>query len=68
MSIRKSKRFRSICAALPANRSHRRSAGYALAAKQPKITFKKDSWDFGKIKQGDEPAYEFVFKNEATPS
>ena len=64
MSIRKSKRFRSICAALPAIALIVASAGYALAAKQPKITFKKDSWDFGKIKQGDEPAYEFVFKNE----
>jgi hypothetical protein len=34
------------------------------AAKQPKIVFKEVSRDFGKIKQGDEPAYEFIFKNE----
>lgn len=40
------------------------SAGFGLAAKQPKIVFKEDSKDFGKIKQGDEPKFEFVFKNE----
>jgi len=40
------------------------SAGFGLAAKQPKIVFKEESKDFGKIKQGDEPKYEFVFKNE----
>jgi hypothetical protein len=40
------------------------SAVFALAAKQPKIVFKEDSKDFGKIKQGAEPKYEFVFKNE----
>jgi len=64
MSIRKSKRIRSICAVLPALALLIAAAGFALAAKQPRITFKKDSWDFGKIKQGDEPTYEFVFKNE----
>ena len=32
--------------------------------KGPKIVFAKDAHDFGKIKQGDEPAFEFVFKNE----
>jgi hypothetical protein len=54
----------SASAVLARAYNSRASAGFALAAKQPKITFKKDSWDFGKIKQGDEPAYEFVFKNE----
>jgi len=39
-------------------------ADVADAAKGPKIVFAKDAYDFGKIKQGDEPAYEFVFKNE----
>ena len=39
-------------------------ADVADAAKGPKIVFAKDAHDFGKIKQGDEPAYEFVFKNE----
>ena len=39
-------------------------ADVAYAAKGPKITFTKDAHDFGKIKQGDEPAFEFVFKNE----
>jgi hypothetical protein len=32
--------------------------------KQPKIAFKEDTKDFGKVKQGDELAYEFVFKND----
>lgn len=36
----------------------------AAAAKGPKIVFKTDKWDFGKIKQGKEAAYEFAFKNE----
>jgi len=40
------------------------SAGFGLAAKQPKIIFKDDAKDFGKIKQGDQPKYEFVFKND----
>jgi hypothetical protein len=34
------------------------------AAKGPKIVFKTEKWDFGKIKQGAEPSYEFVFKND----
>jgi hypothetical protein len=33
------------------------------AAKGPKIVFKTEKWDFGKIKQGAEPSYEFVFTN-----
>ena len=36
----------------------------AAAAKGPKIVFKTDTWDFGKIKQGREVTYEFVFNNE----
>ena len=36
----------------------------AAAAKGPKIVFKTDKWDFGKIKQGKEATYEFAFKNE----
>lgn len=39
-------------------------ASFAAAAKGPKIVFKTDKWDFGKIKQGKEASYEFVFKNE----
>jgi len=37
---------------------------WGLAAKQPKIIFKEDSRDFGKIKQGEEVSYDFVFKND----
>jgi len=37
---------------------------FAAAAKGPKIVFKTDKWDFGKIKQGKDVTYEFVFKNE----
>jgi len=33
------------------------------AVKGPKIVFKAEKWDFGKIKQGAEPSYEFVFTN-----
>jgi hypothetical protein len=36
----------------------------AHAGKQPKIVFKEDSHDFGKVKQGSNLSYEFVFKNE----
>lgn len=36
----------------------------ALAGKQPKIVFKEDSHDFGKVKQGSNLTYEFVFKND----
>ena len=64
MNVRRRRPFRSISAPLAALALVLASAGFALAAKQPKITFKKDSWDFGKIKQGDEPSCEFVFKNE----
>ncbi len=38
--------------------------GTALAAKQPKIVFKEDNHDFGKVKQGATLTYEFVFKND----
>ena len=34
------------------------------AAKGPKIVFKTDKWDFGKIKQGQDVTCEFVFNNE----
>jgi hypothetical protein len=64
MSKRTSKAKLRIGAGLTALALIFAAAGFGLEAKQPKITFKKDSWDFGKIKQGDEPAYEFVFKNE----
>lgn len=40
------------------------SASFGAAAKGPKIVFKTDKWDFGKVKQGKEAAYEFAFKNE----
>lgn len=36
----------------------------AAAGKPPKIVFKEDAHDFGKIKQGTNLAYEFVFKND----
>jgi hypothetical protein len=36
----------------------------AFAGKQPKIVFKEDSHDFGKVKQGSNLTYEFVFKND----
>ena len=36
----------------------------AAAAKGPKIVFKTETWDFGKIKQGQDAAYEFAFVNE----
>ena len=39
-------------------------AGPGLAAKSPKIKFNLDTWDFGKVKQGANLTYEFVFKNE----
>jgi len=39
------------------------AAGPALAAHQPKIKFKSDSWDFGKVKQSATLEHEFVFKN-----
>jgi hypothetical protein len=38
-------------------------AGPGLAAKLPKIQFKVDTWDFGKVKQGAVLDHEFVFKN-----
>ena len=36
---------------------------FAAGAKGPKAVFKTESWDFGKIKQGKEATYEFVFTN-----
>ncbi len=36
----------------------------AAAAKGPKIAFKTDKWDFGKLKQGKDATCEFAFKNE----
>jgi hypothetical protein len=39
------------------------SAADAFAAK-PKIVFPTDAKNFGKIKQGEEAAYEFVFRND----
>jgi multidrug efflux pump subunit AcrA (membrane-fusion protein) len=36
----------------------------APAAAGPKIKFKTESWDFGKVKAGRELTYEFVFLNE----
>lgn len=39
-------------------------AAAGQAAKGPKIAFKTESWDFGKVKQGAELTYEFVFKND----
>jgi hypothetical protein len=40
------------------------AGAFALPAKQPKIVFKDDAKDFGKVKQGETLTYEFVFKNE----
>lgn len=39
-------------------------AGPGLAAKPPKIKFDRDTWDFGKVKQGANLTYEFTFKND----
>jgi len=36
----------------------------AMAAKQPKIVFKENTKNFGKVKQGEELTYEFVFMND----
>jgi len=36
----------------------------AFAEKQPRVKFKQESWDFGKVKQGETLSYEFVFRNE----
>lgn len=36
----------------------------SAGAGTPKIKFKETSWDFGKIKQGEVAAHEFVFTNE----
>lgn len=40
------------------------AAAAAAAAAGPRIKFKTESWDFGKVKAGRELNYEFVFKNE----
>jgi hypothetical protein len=39
-------------------------AGSGPAEKMPKIKFKEEAWDFGKVKQDQSLSYEFVFKNE----
>ncbi|OQB57982.1 MAG: hypothetical protein BWX98_01028 [Candidatus Aminicenantes bacterium ADurb.Bin147] len=39
-------------------------AAGAAAAVKPKIVFKTESWDFGKIKQGQDVSVDFVFTNE----
>jgi len=36
----------------------------AVGAKGPKIVFKEEAWNFGKVKAGQELVHEFVFKNE----
>jgi hypothetical protein len=38
--------------------------GLAAPAKKPKIVFKSESRDFGRVKQGAEVTHEFVFTNE----
>ena len=40
------------------------SGVFASSAKKPKIVFEEAAKNFGKIKQGDVPTYEFIFKNE----
>ena len=37
---------------------------YTFAEKRPKVTFKEDVWDFGKVQQGKTLTHEFRFKNE----
>lgn len=39
------------------------SAALSTGAKGPKIVFKSEAWDFGKIKQGKDVTAEFVFTN-----
>jgi hypothetical protein len=41
-------------------------AGPGLAAKGAKIKFDRDVWDFGKVKQGANLTYEFLFKNDGS--
>src|SRR4030042_7069105 len=36
----------------------------AQSAEKPKIVFERDAWDFGRVKQGDNLEYEFLFKND----
>jgi hypothetical protein len=40
------------------------SGSFIFADKGPKIKFKEESWDFGKMKQGKVLTHIFVFKNE----
>jgi len=37
--------------------------GASSSGEKARITFDKESWDFGKIKEGDIPSYVFVFRN-----
>ena len=39
------------------------SLAWPSAAKKPKIVFDQESWDFGKVKQGQTLKHEFIFKN-----
>lgn len=39
-------------------------AGLARGSGEPKIKFKENVWDFGKVKQGEVLSHEFVFANE----
>jgi hypothetical protein len=39
------------------------ACGSSEAAKQPKIKFSADTWDFGKVKQGQALTHEFSFEN-----
>ena len=47
-----------ICILLPAL-----AAWPAAEAKKPKIVVDRDTWDFGRVKQGDTLNHEFVFRN-----
>ena len=40
------------------------TGGGAAPGKKPAVKFNQESWDFGKIKQGEILNYEFIFKNE----
>ena len=40
------------------------AAGFVHAAKDPKINFKKDKWDFGSTKEGKSLNYTFEFTND----
>ncbi|MBN2199274.1 MAG: DUF1573 domain-containing protein [Candidatus Aminicenantes bacterium] len=36
----------------------------AQSAGKPKILFEREAWDFGRVKQGDRPEHEFLFRND----